>query len=74
MSDGKTFVPHDKLTPGYWYLRTDYRPGYTIVSLTPFAIGPDEGKLGVWLFDQEGNHWPEDFAHDQFIAPVAPAP
>ncbi len=65
-------VPHADLTPGYWYLRTDYSPGFTIVSLTPFAIGPDAGRLGVWSIDEEGNDWIEDYAHDQFIGPVPP--
>lgn len=65
-----THVPHDRLTPGLWYIRTLYEPYYTVVSITPFVIGPDAGKLGVWMIDQEGNSWPEDFAPDQFIRPV----
>lgn len=67
------YVPHDQLTPGLWYLRTGHSPGYTVVSLTRYAIGPDEGRIGVWMIDEEGSHWPEDFAYDQFIGPV-PAP
>lgn len=73
MTTPKKFVPHDQLTAGLWYLRTNYAPYYTIVSLTPFVIGPDTGKMGVWLFDQEGNNWVDDFGEDQFIGPV-PAP
>lgn len=65
-------VPHDGLSPGYWYLRTDYSPGYTIVSLTKFVIGPNTGELGVWMFDQEGNSDLADFSADQFIGPVFP--
>lgn len=67
------FTPHDKLTPGLWYLRTNHEPFYTVVSITQFVFGPDKGKLGVWLFDQEGNNEPADFGTDQFIGPV-PAP
>lgn len=58
---------------GLWYLRTSYEPFYTVVSLQKFAIGEYEGKLGVWMIDEEGNSWPEDFDEDQFICPV-PAP
>lgn len=67
-----THVPHDQLTPGLWYLRTGYEPFYTVVSLTPYAFGPDEGKLGVWMIDEEGSHWVSDFADDQFIGKVPP--
>jgi hypothetical protein len=45
----KKHVPHDQLTEGLWYLRTDYAPFYTIVSLTRYAIGPETGELGVWM-------------------------
>lgn len=68
-----TFTPHDQLTPGLWYLRTDAAPGWTVVSITPFAIGPHEGELGVWMIDQEGNNWVGDFGPEQFIGPV-PSP
>ncbi len=66
-------VPHDQLTDGLWYLRTQYAPFYTVVSLTRIVLGPDEGLLGVWLIDEEGNRYIEDFGEDQFIGPV-PAP
>lgn len=69
----KQFVRHEDLTEGLWYLRVDYAPYYTVVSLLRHTLGPYAGQLGVWLIDEEGNHWPEDFADDQFIGPV-PAP
>jgi hypothetical protein len=68
----KEFVPHDQLTDGYWYLRVDYKPYYTIVSLTRFVLGPKTGQLGVWMFDEEGDTELEAFADDQFIGPVQP--
>lgn len=58
---------------GFWYLRTDYAPFYTIVEVTRFSFGPWKDKLGVWSLDHEGNHWIEDYEQDQFIG-IVPAP
>ncbi len=69
----KNHVRHEDLTEGLWYLRTDYAPYYTVVSSLRHALGPYTGQLGVWLIDEEGNRFVEDFAEDQFIGPV-PAP
>lgn len=64
----------ERITPGLWYVKTDAAPGYTVVSVTRYAIGPDEGKLGVWLFDREGSCWIEDIGADRFICPVPALP
>lgn len=69
----KQFVPHDQLTEGLWYLRTNYAPGYTVVSLTRYVIGPNANKIGVWMIDKEGSCKTAAFDEDQFISPV-PSP
>ena len=68
----KSFVPHSELTPGLWYLRTDYEPFHTVVSILRYMIGPRKGELGVWMIDEEGSHEVAAFAEDQFIGPVPP--
>lgn len=67
-----TFTPHDQITPGFWYLRTVYEPGYTVVSVTLMVLGHDKGTLGVFVIDQEGKFDLADFDSDQFICPVPP--
>ena len=66
-----TFVPHDRISAGYWYLRTRYPPYYTIVSVTKIVLGPDAGEYGVWCFDEEGYQLLNVYGEDQFIRPVA---
>lgn len=70
------FVPHDELTEGLWYLRTQVEPYYTVVSLTHlFDIKNNQkGELACWLIDEEGDHEIAAFAADQFIGKVPPPP
>ena len=71
--DVKGYVPHDQLTPGYWYLRTQYEPFYTVVKIMTLIYGDCEGKLSVWLIADDECTMLESFDADQFIGPV-PAP
>jgi hypothetical protein len=68
----KTFVPHDQVEPGLWYLRKQVQPFYTVVHVQRMVLGPDEGKLYVWLIDEEGGEEIRQFDDDQFIGPVPP--
>lgn len=58
------------IEPGYWYVKSHYKPFYEIVSVSKMLLGPDEGKLGVWSIDYEGYNLIEDYTPDQFIKPV----
>jgi hypothetical protein len=61
----------DKITPGLWYLKTDFEPGYTVVSVLPDAFR--DNHLTVFLIGEDDSRELADFGPDQFIAPV-PAP
>ena len=62
-----------KVTPGWWYLKVDYEPYYCIVHVVECTLGPEVGILWVFLSDQEGPSYVDDFSEDQFIRKV-PSP
>jgi hypothetical protein len=72
-------VPHDKLSPGFWYIHIDVKPFYSIVEITRDITGFTNtgeiifGDLVVWSMDHEGNHELGAYCPDQFIG-LVPAP
>lgn len=49
-----------EVTPGYWYVKTNYKPNYTIVSVVKNSLS-GKGELMVFMFDHEGDCDPEEF-------------
>jgi len=62
----------DTIEPGWWYLRTDYDPGYCIVHVMRVSFGPCEGELRVFETDSEMWHEVQDYGEDRFICRVPP--
>ncbi len=61
----------DEVTPGLWYLKTDYGRGYTVVSVLFGVIpGPWEGEKMVFRIDEEGPIEIYAFSPEQFICEV----
>jgi len=59
----------DRITPGLWYIKVDYAPGYDVVSVMKNMLS-DEGELMVFSVDHEGAHSVEDYGEELFICPV----
>lgn len=61
-----------KLTPGFWYLKIDHAPFYTIVEIIRCPIGPCAGELSVFSIGREESYELAAYAEDQFLGPVPP--
>jgi hypothetical protein len=64
-TSAKRFVPHDELTPGFWYLRVKYEPGWTVVLI---EAQDHDGKLYVVQSEETADLF--QFDGQQFIGKV----
>lgn len=62
-----TFVPHNRITPGLYYIRTDTPAKYTVGEVT---VDQRNGNLIVFLIGDGIPFQLEDMKLDQFIRPV----
>lgn len=59
------FVPHDQLTPGYWYVRGGRESGYQIVEILWRY-----GKLLVVNHENRRTYRPDQYEENAFIGKV----
>ena len=64
----------DHISDGLWYLKTDYYPYFTVVSVISEQLNPKTlGEKLVFAIDEEGSSSIADYGIDRFIGRV-PAP
>ncbi|AGR48006.1 hypothetical protein PHIM7_287 [Sinorhizobium phage phiM7] len=64
---------YDEITPGYWYMFTSHRPGYTVVQVMIGAFGEWDGVKMVYTIGADEPHEIEVYVPEQFICEV-PSP